>query len=117
MKTQIFKTIIPSEILWDFLKDNAEKSDDNFMFNKSLYKKTLFRNTLVPFLNKVEPYYHNSKKQYITRKIDYTKFITILRQICKVCNINYIKSMEYNKSTYEIVYTFYPSTEDNSAKN
>jgi hypothetical protein len=117
MKTQIFKTIIPSEILWDYLKENAEKNDDNFIFNKSLYKKSIFHNTVVSFLNKIEPYYHTSKKQYITRKLDYTKFITILRQICKICNISYVKSMEYNKSTYEIVYTFYPPADDNFIQN
>ena len=123
MKNQIFKTLIPSEIFWDFLKENADKKDDYFIFNKSLYKKAGFRHTLLPFLTQLEPYYHESKKQYITRKLDYPKFITILRQICNTLGIEYTKTMEYNKSTYEIVYTFHiadlasASASANSAKN
>jgi hypothetical protein len=107
MKNQIFKTLVPPEVLWDFLKENTEKSDDYLIFNKSLYKKAVFRNTLTPFLKQIEPYYHASKKQYIMRKMDYTKFITIIRQICNTIGIEYTKTMEYNKSTYEIVYAFF----------
>ena len=51
--------------------------------------------------------YYDSKKHYITRKMDYNRFITILRQLCNVNNIKYETKMVYNSSTYEIVYYIY----------
>ena len=59
------------------------------------------------FISLLEPYYYDSKKHYITRKMDYNRFITILRQLCNVNNIRYETKMIYNSSTYEIVYYIY----------
>ena len=35
----------------------------------------------------------------------YKYFLTIIRQICKISEINYETETKYNKSTYEIVYS------------
>jgi hypothetical protein len=104
MKNQIFKTIIQPEILWAFLKENGEAADDQYIFNKSLYKKAVFRETIAPFTQSLESYYYESKKKYVQRKMDYIKFITILRQLCNSIGVNYDTKLVYNNSTYEIVY-------------
>lgn len=111
MKNQIFKSLIPMELLWDFFKKNSEEHDECFFFTKEIYKKAIFHETIAPFISQIEPYYHDSKKHYITRKMDYMKFITIIRQICNVNDITYTKQMSYDKSSYEIVYYIYKPTD------
>ena len=105
MKNQIFKTIIEPNILWDFIKNNGEQKEDYYIFNKSLYKKAVFRETITPFILLLEPYYYESKKHYLYRKMDYIKFITIIRQLCNSIGVNYDTQLVYNNSTYEIVYS------------
>ena len=105
MKNQIFKTIIQPDVLWDFLKENSEENEENYIFNKSVYKKALFRETITPFLEKMDIYYYDSKKYYIRRKMDYIKFITVIRQLCNSIDVKYETQLVYNNSTYEIVYT------------
>jgi len=107
MKNQIFKTIIQPEILWIFLKENGEEIEDSYIFNKSLYKKAVFRETITPFVLGLDSYYYESKKHYIRRKIDYIKFITILRQLCNSIGVKYDTQLVYNNSSYEIVYSIY----------
>lgn len=104
MKNQIFKTIVASDILWDFLKMNGEEETEYFIFSKVLYKKAVFKETIEPFIKSLIDYYHTSKKYYVTRKMDYNNFITVLRQLCNSNEIKYNTQMVYNKSTYEIVY-------------
>ncbi len=105
MKNQIFKTIIDPALLWDFLKANGEEMEEDYIFNKSLYKKALYLDTISPFTQKLDEYYYDSKKHYIRRKMDYIKFITIIRQLCNSLDIKYSTQLVYNNSTYEIVYT------------
>lgn len=107
MKNQIFKTIIEPTILWEFLKTNAEEYDEYYIFSKSLYKKALFINSILPFTQLLTDYYYESKKYYTTRKMDYIKFITVLRQLCNSIDIKYTTQLVYNNSTYEIVYHIY----------
>ena len=105
MKNQIFKTIIQPEILWNFIKENSEEMEDHYIFNKSLYKKAVFCDTIVPFVKSLDVYYYDSKKHYIQRKMDYIKFITIIRQLCNSIDVKYDTHLVYNNSSYEIVYS------------
>ena len=105
MKNQIFKTIIHPDVLWTFIKENGEETDGCFIFNKSLYKKAIFKDTITPFVAGLEVYYYESKKHYIRRKMDYIKFITIIRQLCNSIDVKYTTQLVYNNSTYEIVYS------------
>jgi hypothetical protein len=107
MKNQLFKTTIDPEVLWIFLKENCEEEEGYYIFNKSLYKKAVFRDTITPFTRQLNVYYYDSKKHYVTRKMDYIKFTTILRQLCNSIDVNYETQLVYNNSTYEIVYYIY----------
>ncbi len=105
MKNQIFKTIIHPDVLWNFIKENGEQIEDQYIFNKSLYKKAVFKETITPFIQSLDVYYYESKKHYIRRKMDYIKFITIIRQLCNSIDVKYTTQLVYNNSTYEIVYS------------
>ena len=101
---QLFKTQIEPMILFNFLKTNGEEQEDSYLFSKVFYKKTEYNKRIAPFIAEIMPYYFDSKKYYLERKMDYSKFMTILRQICNCSNIYYYKKMSYDKSSYEILY-------------
>ncbi len=107
MKNQLFKTIIEPKLLCDFIIDNGEEKEDYYIFNKSLYKKAVFRHAITPFVQQLEAYYFESKKHYVRRKMDYIKFITVIRQLCNSLEIKYDTHLVYNNSSYEIVYSIY----------
>ena len=107
MKSQIFKTHLSKDILIELLKKICSKGSNYYILNKISYKKADYSKLLDPFYQEILPYYHDSKQYYISRKSNYTSFITIVRQICKLNLINYTSKIIYNKATYDIVYYIY----------
>ena len=118
MSKQIFKKLIDSAILFDLLEKICIKKEDHYVIDHNAYKKMKFHNLLQPFLNKLEEYYHESKKYYILRDCTYNSFTNIIRQICKFINIAYTSQIHYNHSTYFIHYIIYfPKENDNLYSN
>lgn len=109
-KKQIFKTEVPTHILWDFLQNNFEDKDTHFIINKFSYKKTIYIKTLDTFIESVKVYYSKSKMKYVERNMNYNYFLTIIRQLCNANNITYVSKLIYDKSTYEIEYYIYKIT-------
>jgi hypothetical protein len=107
MSLQIFKEKIPPDKLFDLLDELCVKNDKYYIFNMISYKKGVFTEKINNFLNTCKPYYFNSKKQYLERKMTYNNFMTIVRQICNLNNIFYTSKIKYNKSLYEIEYYIY----------
>jgi hypothetical protein len=107
MNSQIFKNQISNEQLFDLLEKICIKTNNYYILNKTSYKKCELLNLLDPFCTEIAPAYHKSKQFYITRKHNYSSFVTIIRQICRLNNINYTSNIIYNKSTYDIVYNIY----------
>ena len=112
---QIFKSVPPTSLLFHFLTFNSTPFTDHFFFSSTLYKQALFHGAIAPFIKDLEPHYHASKKHYINRKMDYNKFVTIIRQICNSNNITYTKKMVYHNSSYEIVYYIFLNPGINNA--
>ena len=113
MKTQVFKEPVPIELLQNLFNNVTQITDNKYNFyyeiNKVIFKKLEYNNLLKDFLNSIKDFYYESKKFYITRDIDYTKFLTIIRQICKINNIKYDKKIVYLKNYYDIIYYIYMS--------
>ena len=107
MNSQIFKNQIPKEILFDLLDKICTKNDKCYILNKISYKKAGYLQLLPIFYELILPAYFTSKQFYITRKQNYSSFITIIRQICRLNYINYTSKIIYNKSTYDIAYYIY----------
>lgn len=104
-KSQLFKSIVPIEPLYELLDKICIDDDKRFyILSKTSYKSGKFKNLIEPFCMKYIDYYHESKKKYVERKMDYNRFITIVRQICSSNNVFYEYKIVYNKSSYEIVY-------------
>ena len=107
MSNQIFKIQIPNEKLFVFLDKIAKKNDKYYSINNEAYKKGIFNESIVIFINECLPYYHLSKRKYLERKITYNSFLTVIRQICNHNNLTYTSQIKYDKSSYDIVYFIY----------
>ena len=105
--SQIFKTKIPSELLFSLLDNIASKNNNYFIINNIAYKKGVFNEIITKFIEQCVPYYHTSKLKYVERKLTYRSFITIIRQICNANNIKYTSTIKYDKSNYDIYYYIY----------
>jgi hypothetical protein len=104
-KSQLFKSLVPLEPLYELLEKICVNNDTKFyILSKTSYNSGKFNNLIEPFCMKYLDFYHDSKKKYIERKMDYNRFITIIRQICSINNIFYEYKISYNKSSYDIVY-------------
>jgi len=107
MNSQIFKNQISPDILLALLDKICIKNEKFYILNKTSYKKGEYLNILTPFNKLLLPNYHTSKQYYVTRKQNYSSFVTIIRQLCRLNNISYTSKIIYNKSTYDIVYYIY----------
>jgi hypothetical protein len=107
MTSQIFKNIIPNEILIKLLDDIAIKTDNCYVLNNNAYKKGMFNEIIAQFITECKPYYHLSKRKYLERKLNYNSFVTIIRQICNFNKITYTSQIKYDKSNYDIMYYIY----------
>jgi hypothetical protein len=107
MSTQIFKKKIPTESLYLLLDSICIKNDKYYVLNKNSFRKGIFNNKIIEFIEECKPYYHSSKQKYLERKLTYNSFTTILRQICNFNKINHTSQIKYDKSTYDIFYYIY----------
>lgn len=107
MSSQIFKKQIPNQILIKLLDDIAVKTDKCYILDNNSYKKGIFNDLIINFINDCKPYYYLSKRKYLDRKLTYNSFITIIRQICNFNKITYTSQIKYDKSTYNIMYYIY----------
>ena len=107
MKSQVFKKKLPNEILINFLEKICDKTDTYLLLNKAAYKKAEYFNYLQPFLDELKEYYYKSKQFYLTRKLTFFFFLTIIRQICNYSDIKYDMKVVYVKSEYDTNYYIY----------
>lgn len=104
MTSQIFKSKPDISYLKNLLENISEQDNDKYIINNASFKKGVMFNYIEEFCELIKENYYDSKKFYIERKMTYKYFLTIIRQICKINDINYQTETKYNKSTYEIVY-------------
>tara|TARA_B100000900_G_C20554724_1_gene706281 strand:- start:74 stop:415 length:342 start_codon:yes stop_codon:yes gene_type:complete len=104
MSYLIFDNDISNNILFDFLKIHCILENNYYIFNKIIYKKYEYSNTVVDFFNSLKPFYKKSKKFYVERESSFTNLLTVIRHICKKYNINYYSKIKYDKNNYFITY-------------
>lgn len=107
MSNQIFKKLVPNEILYDLLDKEAIKTNKYYLLNKIVFKKCEYNNLLEEWCQNLKPYYYSSKQYYLTRKLTYPRFITVVRQICKYNHISFTSQIKYDKSQYDINFYIY----------
>ena len=107
MLTQIFKTQISIDLLFELLEKVCIKTDKYYLVDMNAYRKLLYYNIYDDFSSQIINNYHLSKQFYVTRKISYNSFTNIIRQICKSNNIMFTSQIKYNESQYNIDYMIY----------
>ena len=107
MTSQIFKIPVPKDVLFNLLDKICVKNEKYYILNKTSYRKGEYIQELSPFYEEILQFYYTSKQFYISRKQTYSSFVTIIRQLCRINNINYTSKIIYNKSTYDIIYYIY----------
>lgn len=73
----------------EVLEKFFEKKDNHYIVDYIGYKKILYHKYQETWLKEIRPYYHKSKRFYIDRKFTFGYFINLIRQICKLYNIEY----------------------------
>ena len=119
MISQVIKYEINNNILFELLEKICKNDDNNYyILNKVSFKLAMYHNYIQEFCSRIVDNYYISKQYYVTRKLDYCKFTTIIRQICKANNINFTSKILYDKSNYDITYYVYNSdNHDNNNNN
>ena len=107
MTKQIFRTFVPTEILFNLLEQICLKTDKYYLIDMNAYKKLMYKDLHTTFVNDIREYYHASKQFYVTRKMTYNSFINLIRQICKTNNVMFTSQIKYNESKYNIDYLIY----------
>ncbi len=104
---QLFKTYPNKEKFIEFIKAHCVKERKCYKLSPEVYKQITFNNELHPFLDSIKEHYHSSKQVYVSRKMTYARFVTIIRHLCKILEITYTSTMKYSSSTYQIDYLIY----------
>ena len=107
MSQQLFKKNIPNDILFNLLDKICIKNEIYYIFDINSFKKGMFNDDINIFIEYCKSYYYTSKQKYLTRKLTYNNFTTILRQICNSNQILYTSQIKYDKSSYNILYYVY----------
>ena len=108
MTNQLFKNNPPNSLLFDLLEQiYLFKNENHYVINDTSFKKSIYLNILKDFCDELKKYYHHSKIYYVNRELNYSKFITIIRQICKKNGISISSQIKYDKSKYCINYFIY----------
>ena len=107
MSSQIFKKRAPPSLLWELLEKVCTEQSKYYLLSPVSFKKAGYQNILSDFCKSLEQYYHISKRHYVNRKLNYSKFTTLVRQICNANQISFTSKIVYNKSTYDILYYIY----------
>ena len=105
MYSQLFKNKIPDELIHQLIDTNFVKEGHVYVFNKYVFKKMTYEEKIKDFCDCIEPYYHNSKKKYVTKdEHSYKSLATVIRQICNYHHIDMKSKIKYSNSTYETMY-------------
>ena len=113
--SQLFKKKVPNEVLFELLDEIAIQPvaaaaahkagfKCTHVINYYTYRKMIFHNKHVAFLEQVLLHYKSSKQFYVTRQLSYNSFVNIVRQICKHNKILFCNKIHYNQSDYNIVF-------------
>jgi len=107
MLTQIFRKNVPQDQLFELLEKICTKTEKYYLFDLTAYKKMVFHQYHMPFLDAIVDHYHVSKQFYVTRKLTYNSFTNLVRQICKSNGTMFTNKIKYNESLYNIDYFIY----------
>lgn len=107
MSRQIFRKLVSPELLYELLEKICLKTDKYYLVDHNAYKKFKFLGLDQAFKENIIGCYHDSKRFYVTRELNYNSFINIVRQICKSNQMMFTSQIKYMESKYSIEYLIF----------
>ena len=107
MSRQIFRRLVPPQLLYDVLEKICLKTEKYYLVDNNAYKKFMYLGLNQEFKENIIGFYHDSKRFYVTREMNYNSFINILRQICKSNQMMFTSQIRYMDSKYCIEYLIF----------
>ena len=104
---QIFKRNPEYDKIKLFIQQFGDKYSNYYLINEHTFARSKLNGILAECIDYLLPLYYSSKQFYLTRKMTYNYFLTIIRQLCKVCNILFTYKIKYISSKYMIEYYIY----------
>lgn len=98
---------MPPELLYDLLEKICLKTDKYYLVDHNAYKKFMYLQLDAEFKENLVGFYHDSKRFYLTREMNYNSFINIVRQICKSNQMMFTSQIKYMESRYSIEYLIF----------
>lgn len=106
-KNQILKKQV--DFFNEYLELFGTVEKNYILINPNHFKKVKYNGLIKNFTDKLDSFYHESKKYYIKRDdITYMQFITILRQIAHTNGVFFEYKIKYTNSKHYMEYYFYP---------
>jgi hypothetical protein len=103
MPSSVFSSDLPDGLVEEFITTLCDNTNvGKLVIDRTTYKRALFENTLYPFLSLLTPHYYDSTQFYLTRKMTYTRFLTIMRQLLRYCKINYTTCITHTSTRKEV---------------
>jgi hypothetical protein len=109
--SNIFKINPPLYKIINTIINLSLYENNKYIINNNTFKIYNLSNDIKQFIYFLEPFYYKSKQFYVTRKLNYKNYLTIIRQLCNLYNIKYRVIKKYCNSKYEIYYII-PSEQD-----
>jgi|TARA_B100001059_G_C17578312_1_gene448576 hypothetical protein len=104
---QIFKQEPEYDKIKLFIQQFSDKYSTYHLINEHTFTRSKINGVLAECIDYLLPLYYTSKQFYLTREMKYNYFLTIIRQLCKVCNILFTYKIKYISSKYMIEYYIY----------
>jgi len=104
---QIFKQEPEYDKIKDYIQQFSDKYSNYYLINEHTFARSKLDGSLTKCIEYLLPLYYKSKQFYLTRDMTYQYFLTIIRQVCKVCNILFTYKIKYISSKYMIEYYIY----------
>ena len=106
VKNQILKEKI--DFFSEYLIKLGTIENNYVLINPNHFKRAKYSEILKEFLDRLEPFYHSSKKKYINRDdMSYMQFITVLRQISHMNGVFFDYKIKYTNSKHYMEYYFF----------
>ena len=109
---QLFNTKVPLEMVISFLthiSNDIIRNDKYYVVNTNSYRKCVADGSLIKFCDGIRSMYIPSKRRYAENVDTYSRFLTVIRQVCRVHGIAIKKSRvgSGHNNTY-FIYHVYP---------
>ena len=104
---QIFKQNPDCNKIKQYLFNFSDMYSTHYLINQHTFIRSKMNGILTQFIDYLLPFYYTSKHFYLTRRMTYNRFITIIRHVCKICNILFNYNIKYIQSKYMIEYYIY----------